>query len=189
MNTDKTYTALQRRLRAEATVRAAEDLATPHVPQQAPHHQPPKPPTAPAVAVAVNEARASSAAVVWACREATDRHVPLLLLAADDGHLLRSHVEEHHVRHEVAELIVALQHEHPDLEIDAQVGAEKAGPFLVSATEHAQLLVLGSRRDHGLLGQRLGSTSAYCLAHATCPIVVVPETWTADRTEAAAARS
>lgn len=169
-----TYESLQRRLAAEAAVHAKHLHEDPGIPRQAA----PRPRPTPPVAVAVDQAGSCAAAVGWAVREATDRAAPLLLLAADDGHRVLSQVDERHVRHEVADLLVRLQAEHPDLPVDAQVATEKAGPFLVSATAHAQLLVLGSRRDHGLLGQRLlATTSAYCLAHATCPVVVVPEAW------------
>ncbi len=47
---------------------------------------------------------------------------------------------------------------------------------LVEAAAGASLLVVG-RRGHGeLVGVLLGSVSAYCVAHAPCPVVVVHHT-------------
>ncbi|MET9465442.1 universal stress protein [Streptomyces sp. NPDC006544] len=45
---------------------------------------------------------------------------------------------------------------------------------LVALGEHAQVLVLGSRRRGGLASLLLGSTSLACVAEAACPVVVVP---------------
>lgn len=44
---------------------------------------------------------------------------------------------------------------------------------LVRASEHADLLVVGKGHDE-LGGRMLGSVSEYCLAHAECPVTVVP---------------
>jgi nucleotide-binding universal stress UspA family protein len=46
---------------------------------------------------------------------------------------------------------------------------------LLAAAEHADLLVVGSRGHGGFVGMLLGSVSQHVLAHARCPIVVVPD--------------
>ncbi|WP_020658908.1 universal stress protein [Amycolatopsis benzoatilytica] len=48
------------------------------------------------------------------------------------------------------------------------------GPTLVEASAGAEMLVLGSHGQHGLLRQLVGSVSAYCLREAACPVVVIP---------------
>lgn len=46
-------------------------------------------------------------------------------------------------------------------------------PELLRASEGADLLVLGSRGHGAFAGMLLGSVSEHCLAHASCPVVVV----------------
>ena len=63
--------------------------------------------------------------------------------------------------------------EHPRLEVRTETLEGPASRALVEASKGADLLVLG-RRGHGeISGMLLGSVSAYCVAHAHCPVVVV----------------
>ena len=50
------------------------------------------------------------------------------------------------------------------------------GQVLVRAAREASMLVVGTHHRHGL-GFLLGSTAASCVRHATCPVMVIPETW------------
>lgn len=52
------------------------------------------------------------------------------------------------------------------------------GQALVRAAANASMLVVGAHHHHGL-GLLLGSTGANCVRKATCPVVVIPETWSA----------
>lgn len=47
-------------------------------------------------------------------------------------------------------------------------------PTLLDAAEDADLLVIGSRGYGSFRGMLLGSVSHHCVAHATCPTVIVP---------------
>jgi nucleotide-binding universal stress UspA family protein len=44
---------------------------------------------------------------------------------------------------------------------------------LLDASSEAEMLVVGSRGHGGFVGQLLGSVSAPCAEHATCPVVVI----------------
>lgn len=46
---------------------------------------------------------------------------------------------------------------------------------LLNAARDADLLVVGSRGHGGFVGMLMGSVSHHVLAHATCPVVVVPD--------------
>jgi nucleotide-binding universal stress UspA family protein len=46
-------------------------------------------------------------------------------------------------------------------------------PTLIEASNHADLLVIGSRGHGGFVGMLLGSVAQHCVAHSKCPVVVV----------------
>jgi nucleotide-binding universal stress UspA family protein len=50
----------------------------------------------------------------------------------------------------------------------------KSGKVLVDLSRHSRLLVIGTGEHVGLGKIMLGSTSHYCLGHASCPVVAVP---------------
>jgi nucleotide-binding universal stress UspA family protein len=50
----------------------------------------------------------------------------------------------------------------------------EVGRVLVHQSEHAALLVVGTREHVGLGRLATGSVSHYCLSHALCPVVAVP---------------
>lgn len=60
---------------------------------------------------------------------------------------------------------------HPGTVVDAMEGP--AARVLVDVSRDAVALVVGSRGRGGFTGLLLGSVSAHCAEHATCPVVVV----------------
>jgi nucleotide-binding universal stress UspA family protein len=68
----------------------------------------------------------------------------------------------------------------PDgLEIIPAVIQGPAGRTLLRAADGADLLVVGSRGHGPLVGMLLGSVSEQCMTQATCPVVVVHESYRA----------
>lgn len=62
----------------------------------------------------------------------------------------------------------------PGVTIRGELVEGEADEVLLDAARDADLLVLGSH-GHGLLLRALvGSVSAYCLHHATCPVLILP---------------
>ena len=53
----------------------------------------------------------------------------------------------------------------------------KAGKVLVDLSRRSRLLVVGTGEHVGLGRIMLGSTSHYCLGHASCPVVAVPASY------------
>lgn len=49
----------------------------------------------------------------------------------------------------------------------------QAADALIDASEHASLLVVGSRGHGGFVGLLLGSVGQQCAHHAACPLVIV----------------
>ena len=61
--------------------------------------------------------------------------------------------------------------------------AHNPGQALLRAARNASMLVVGAHHRHGL-GILLGSTGASCVRHASCPVLVVPESWHVGSTDA-----
>jgi nucleotide-binding universal stress UspA family protein len=69
-------------------------------------------------------------------------------------------------------LIGQLRAEFPDQIINGKVMQGHPAPILVSASSHADLLVVANRGHGEFAGMLLGSVSEHCVAHAHCPVVV-----------------
>jgi nucleotide-binding universal stress UspA family protein len=66
------------------------------------------------------------------------------------------------------------------LDIERVLVDGPAADCLLQASAGGELLVVGSRGHGGFVGLLMGSVSQRVVAHATCPVVVVPPTWKAD---------
>ena len=62
------------------------------------------------------------------------------------------------------------------VQIETSMVRGGAGQALVEASEHASLIVVGSRGLSGLKGILLGSVGQHCVSHAHCPVVIVHST-------------
>jgi nucleotide-binding universal stress UspA family protein len=61
----------------------------------------------------------------------------------------------------------------PDVIVRGHPAEESPGPALVTASEGAELLVVGSRGIGGFKELLLGSVSQFCTGHASCSVAVV----------------
>jgi len=68
-----------------------------------------------------------------------------------------------------------LRVDYPDLEVEARSRPGHAAQVLLEESEHAEVVVLGSRGAGGFAGLVLGSTTLHVASHAHCPVVAVPE--------------
>ncbi len=134
--------------------------------------------TAP-VLVGIDGSPASEAATALAFDEASRRQVDLVALHAwsDVGVLPVLGMDWHEYEdqgHEVlAERLAGWQERYPDVHIQRRVVCDRPGHWLVQESEHAQLVVLGSRGRGGFAGMLLGSVSTAVAEAAKCPALVV----------------
>lgn len=80
---------------------------------------------------------------------------------------------EERARETVKEAMSYVTREAPEVVVRGETTDGLAGPALVDAAKGADLLVVGARGVGGIERLLLGSVSAYCAQHATCPVVIV----------------
>lgn len=137
------------------------------------------------IVVGVDGSEHSDRALAWAIEEAKLRggrlqvvsvwHVPAFVLGAP-GFAPVTDTAVDGAFKEVAEesataALRAAQEADVDVEMDVEQG--QTVDRLLEAAEDADLLVVGSRGHGGFAGLLLGSVSAQCAHHATCPLVIV----------------
>jgi len=104
------------------------------------------------------------AVVCWSAPPAFDETfypIDAETIRVNSGRLLESTVEEVFGRHRPAIL-------------STRVVRGRPAAQLVEESQDAQLLVVGRRSTSGPLGTVLGSVSSAVIAHAKCPVLVVP---------------
>jgi nucleotide-binding universal stress UspA family protein len=73
----------------------------------------------------------------------------------------------------VAESIAGYRATYPDVQVTSRVLEGRPQDVLAGKSEHAQLVVVGSRGHSGLTGLLLGSVSQSLLHHAHCSVAIV----------------
>ncbi|MDT7716893.1 MAG: hypothetical protein QOH09_2885 [Pseudonocardiales bacterium] len=123
-------------------------------------------------------------AAQWAADEAAGRHIPLRLvhgvntcvLAGTGGVALpQSFFDalEGEGRRMLAEAETAIRQQHPGLDVGVDLYTADPVPTLIDMSEHARLMVLGSRGRGGFTGILAGSTAVALVAHGRCPVAVI----------------
>ena len=141
------------------------------------------------IVVGVDASEASKRALRWAALEAIGRGVGVDVVHAwtvqfspyPDGVVVDPALFEDAARAilESAMEVVARMRPLP-ADVRPLLIEDAAGTALVRAAAGAELLVVGSRGHGGFVGLLLGSVSQRCVDHASCPVAVIPPTWTAN---------
>jgi nucleotide-binding universal stress UspA family protein len=136
----------------------------------------------PFIVVGVDGSKPSQEALHWALREAERIGAELRIVLAcyvpptsySPGVPLPSVLEMEQTGREALEAMVAdaVDGQSP-VTIRKEIVAGPPVPALLHASRDAELLVVGSRGHGGFAGLLVGSVSSNCVAHASCPVVVV----------------
>src|SRR5437763_10464209 len=137
-----------------------------------------------AVVAGIDGSSSAVRAAVWAGAEAQRRGRPLRLvqiyalpqvkypMVFGTQGLVRAGLAQQ-AEEWLDEARAAVAAEHPDIEITTAARAWSPVTALTQESQHAELVVLGSRGLGGFTGLLVGSTAVSVAAHAHCPIVVV----------------
>jgi nucleotide-binding universal stress UspA family protein len=133
------------------------------------------------VVVGIDGSKASRAALEWAIEEARLRHAPLEVVHAWEYPMLTAlPTSAAGVDAEALERAAEKVIEEALEEVDTSGVTVVANAFpaaaplaLMERSDHAAMLVVGSRGRGGFRGLLLGSVSQAVVSHARCPVVVV----------------
>jgi nucleotide-binding universal stress UspA family protein len=140
------------------------------------------------IIVGLDQSNSARAALNWAAKYARLTGNPLRAIAivdwptglvgATDGGLpletlllLPNEEQSQHLQRATQRIFDQVS---PETSWDLQFKIGHVGRILAQESEGAQLLVIGTGEHVGLGRVLIGSTSHYCLSHASCPVVAVP---------------
>lgn len=136
------------------------------------------------VVVGYDGSVAARVALEWGASSAHAYGVPLTILnARPDAEAelldLSEAIDEGMLRKATADRLAAagerVRQSQPDVEVEVLVSPESPVASLLSASQEADMLVLGSRGLGGFEGLLLGSTTTNVAPYAQCPVVVLYE--------------
>jgi nucleotide-binding universal stress UspA family protein len=139
------------------------------------------------ITVGVDGSGHSQRAVDWAIKEAGLRKAPLTVLAVHEvaanhwtGHAMvlpadRPEMEKtRQAAQEATQKAVEAAGEPGPASVTVRAVSGLAAQELISASADSDLVVVGSRGGGGFAKLMLGSVSNQVVAHASCPVVVIP---------------
>jgi len=130
------------------------------------------------VTVGLDGSPESLAAAEWAAREAELRGLPLRLVHAWDWQPYAEPVpddtkHQHWAQRVLREALERLRRAHPGLVITSEQVPQNPTAALLTASEEADVLAIGSRGVSGLVGFLVGSVSLAVVAQTDQPVVLV----------------
>ena len=140
-----------------------------------------------AVVAALDGSHRDAAVIDWAAAEAAALSAPLHLVHAVDlgtplsayGELLTSPEIVDRVEQESTRVVVDarahVESTHPGLPVSTALPTGSPSGALMASAQGARVLVVGSARKNRAERIVLGTTSMSVVAHAPCPVVLVPE--------------
>lgn len=138
------------------------------------------------VVVATDATAVSSAALEFAFAQASLRRVPLSVVHCFNesfvgGYGVSSTPDEDleglpDERLALAESVAGLREKYVDVTVDFELGRGPAARYLTLASDHAAMVVVGSRRRSAAASVVSRSVSRHVVEHAACTVAVVPST-------------
>jgi nucleotide-binding universal stress UspA family protein len=138
------------------------------------------------IVVGIDGSASALHAARWAAEEAAFRRVPLRLVhgvhvpvsaAAYIGRMgvptSFFEILESDGRRYLADAEAAVHQAHPEVEVDVDLLRGYPVPVLISLSQAARLMVLGSRGLGGFSGLLAGSTAVALVGHGHCPVAVI----------------
>ena len=131
------------------------------------------------VVVGINGSRAAVNAAKWAVDEARSRQLPLRLVhvvaarGAEPGSEPASEWEVERGETALAEAESAVRSEHKPVEVETAILAGDPAQVLVTESQDAALVCVGTSRRGWAADGLLGPTAAGLVAHARCPVAVI----------------
>jgi nucleotide-binding universal stress UspA family protein len=125
-----------------------------------------------ALAYALNHARRRNGEVtaILAWRGPTLHGIGVAVPIAPDAR--QQELQRHH-QNELEGWLAPWRTKFPEVRLDGEAIPGHAGRLLIDASDHASLIVVGSRGRGAFTGLLLGSVSQAVLDHACCPVAVV----------------
>jgi nucleotide-binding universal stress UspA family protein len=141
----------------------------------------------PGITVGVDGSAHSQRALEWAIKEAGTRKAPLTVLAVHEvaanhwtGHAMTfpaDQPEKEKTRlaaQDAAQKAVEAAGEPGPASVTVRAVSGLAAQELIAASADSDLVVVGSRGGGGFAKLMLGSVTSKVVAHAVCPVVVIP---------------
>lgn len=130
------------------------------------------------IVVGVDGSNASSAAMEWACDEAVRHDAELVavhawLPAVEVGRSTRGRDLDRSDARRVLDLAVQRGESRMSGDVRGELIEGDAASVLTTASNDADLVVVGSRGHSGFRTLRFGSVAVFVVAHAGCPVAVI----------------